>query len=61
MEKLFEQLDFTYENELFQKRNDIQEDCAQFQVYSDDLDSTFLDLLSVRCSFMKAKFCLSKN
>ena len=48
MEKLFEQLDFTYENELFQKRNDIQEDCAQFQVYSTDLDTTFMDLLSVR-------------
>ena len=57
MDKLFEQLDFTYENELFQKRNDIQEDCAQFQVYSTDLDATFLDLLSAMVFNLERK-CL---
>lgn len=55
MDKLFEQLDFTYENELFQKRNDIQEDCAQFQVYSDDLDATFLELLSARVFIFRTR------
>ena len=54
MEKIFEQLDFSYENELFEKRNDIQEDCVQFEVYTnEDLDATFLDLMTKIASYFE--------
>jgi len=49
MEKIFEQLDFTYESELFEKRNNINEDCVHFEVYCEEEEKgeeVFVDLLA---------------